>query len=267
VGRLDGKVAIVTGAASGIGATVVQVLAQHGAAVVAADIDATGARARARAINAAGHRAMAVEVDITNEAQVQSMIATTLDAFGGLHILHANAAATLVARDNDPPVHEADAAIWTQTMSINVIGTMLCCKHAIAPLLAGGGGSIIITSSGAGLQGDLGHPAYGCSKAAIASLARYIAVQYGKQGLRCNAISPGLIETEASEPYLQGPVRSIMTDAHLTPRMGTPNDIANLVVYLASDESQFVTGQNISIDGGIGSQVASVPAFRLLGPS
>ena len=125
-------------------------------------------------------------------------------------------------------------------------------QHVIPHMVDRGGGSIVNASSGAGLLGDLGHPAYGASKAAVARLTQYVATEFGKQGVRCNAIAPGLIVTAQTEKtYASGPMRDMMLRHHLTPRLGRPEDIANTVAFLASDESSFITGQVISVDGGL----------------
>jgi NAD(P)-dependent dehydrogenase (short-subunit alcohol dehydrogenase family) len=129
---------------------------------------------------------------------------------------------------------------------------MLCCKHAIPRLRARGGGSIVNMCSGAGLTGALSHSAYGASKAGIASLTQYVATQHGKEGIRCNAIAPGLIVTPSTaDTYASGGVGAMMLAHHLSPRLGTPEDIAAAVVFLASPESAFITGQVLCVDGGM----------------
>jgi len=179
------------------------------------------------------------------------MIATTVAAFGGIDIVFDNAAATHLAGERDQLIADADTGVWDDTMRINVRGTMLVTKYAVPHMLARGGGSIINTSSGAGQTGDLGHPAYGASKAAIDRLTSYPATEFGKQGVRCNAIAPGLIVTATSEKtYAGGPMRDMMLRHHLTPRLGRPDDIAQAVLFLASDRSGFITGQVINVDGG-----------------
>jgi NAD(P)-dependent dehydrogenase (short-subunit alcohol dehydrogenase family) len=136
-------------------------------------------------------------------------------------------------------------------MRINLRGTMLACRAAIPRMRARGGGSIINMSSGSGLTGALAPTAYGVSKAGIITLTQYVATQHGKEGIRCNAIAPGLIVTEAASSYASGPFGEMMLRHHLTPRLGTPGDIAAAVAFLASDEAAFITGQLISVDGGL----------------
>src|SRR2546423_211060 len=223
---LDGETAIVTGAARGIGAATALRVAAEGAPAAVADLDLEGARRVAEKITAAGGSAIAVQVDLGDVESVRRMVDTVVNEFGCLDILHNNAAATHLAARFDLPVADADPAVWDDTMRINLRGTMVAIQAAIPHLLARGGGSIVITSSGSGLSGDLSHPAYGASKAALNSLTQYVATQYGKQGVRCNAIAPGFIVTEASEGSAYGAVRETMLRHHLTPRLGSPADVA-----------------------------------------
>ena len=248
--RLAGKVAIVTGGASGIGAGTARVLAAAGAAVAIADINVEKAEAQAEAIRAAGYRAKAIEADVSDEASVERLTAETVATFGGLDVVHNNAAATSLSRSEPQLIVDADAAQWDTTFRVNTTGAMLVIKHALPRMLERGRGSIINMSSGAGQRGDLGHSAYGASKAAIVSLTQYVATQYGKQGIRCNAISPGMIITPDNVHIHGGRTSELMLRHHLTPRLGKPEDIAYAVLFLASDESSFITGQLIAVDGG-----------------
>ena len=248
---LDGKIAVVTGAARGIGAASALRVAAEGAYTAVADLDLDGARRVAEQITAAGGVATAVEVDLGEVESVRRMVETAVKEFGGLDVLHNNAAATHLAARLDLPVADADPAVWDDTMRINLRGTMVAIQAAVPHLIARGGGSIVITSSGSGLSGDLSHPAYGASKAALNNLTQYVATQYGKHGVRCNAIAPGFIVTEASGGSAYGEVRETMLRHHLTPRLGRPEDVAAAVVFLASDESAFITGQTICVDGGL----------------
>jgi NAD(P)-dependent dehydrogenase (short-subunit alcohol dehydrogenase family) len=263
--RLRGKVAIVTGAASGIGAATAEVLAEEGARVVVADLNEDGAHQQAERLVAAGHDVTAARFDLGDEQSIAALVSHTLDAFGSLDVLHNNAAATHLAATRDLPIAAADPAVWDETMRINVRGTMLATKLAAPHLIAGGGGSIINTASGSGLTGDLSNPAYGASKAAIISLTQYAATQYGKQGLRVNAIAPGLIVTPATaESGHSQRLGDIMLRNTLLPRLGAPRDVAYLVLFLASDESGFVTGQILGVDGGMHAHAAYYSDFMAL---
>ncbi|MFF0014955.1 SDR family NAD(P)-dependent oxidoreductase [Streptomyces sp. NPDC005374] len=249
--RLIGKTAVVTGSASGIGAATAARVAAEGARTVVADINLDGAREVARSITRSGGEATAVHLDLGDIASVRAAVQSAVDIYGGLDILHNNAAATHLAARFDLPVLEADPDIWDQTMRINVRGTMVATQAALPHLIAAGGGSVINTVSASGLVGDLRNPAYGASKAALIALTQYTATQYGKEGVRANAISPGYITTPASKASAHGQVADTMLRHSLTPRLGLPDDIAAAVVFLASEESAYITGQVISVDGGL----------------
>jgi NAD(P)-dependent dehydrogenase (short-subunit alcohol dehydrogenase family) len=249
--RIKDKVAIVTGAGSGIGAACALALAAEGAKVIFADINTASAERQAAAARAAGYDAAAAVVDIGDETSIRRMIDFAVNRYGALDVLHNNAADTRLSSTRDAPVEEMDVGVWDDLMRINLRGTMLACKYAIPHLRARGAGSIINTASGAGHAGMLSHTAYGVSKAGVIMLTKYVATQHGKQGIRCNAISPGLILTPATAGnYAASGVGEMMLRHHLTPRLGKPDDIANAVVFLASDESAFVTGETLAVDGG-----------------
>jgi NAD(P)-dependent dehydrogenase (short-subunit alcohol dehydrogenase family) len=258
VAELQDKVAIVTGAASGIGAATARILAREGAAVVVADINGPGAEAVAKQIGADGGRAVAAEVDVSHEDQVAAMVAAAVRDFGGLDILHSNAALQtpeVMARDN--AVTGIDTDLWDQVMRVNLRGYVLGAKHAIPAMLARGGGVIIHTTSGTGLQGELARPAYGTSKAAIIGFTRNVAAQYGKQGIRCVAVALGLVATEGLRANMPPPAQQMMLEHHLTPRLANPEDIGEVVSFLASDRAAFITGCTIPVDGGFSAHTAS----------
>ncbi len=260
---LDGKVAIVTGAASGIGRATALLLAREGAAVVVADLHEAGALRVAEEIVSAGGRAFGQAADVSDESAVKGMVDATVETYGGLDILHNNAAAVgkaNVGRDQD--ITRMDVDVWDRTMAVNLRGVMLGCKHAIPHMLSRGGGSIINTSSGSAQRGDLNLPAYATSKGGVETLTLYVATQYGKQGIRCNAIAPGLILTHAVENFGGEEYVGMLEEHHLTPRVGQPEDIANAVLFLASEASGFVTGQIINVDGGILSHTPPVADLR-----
>lgn len=249
--RVKEKIAIVTGAASGIGAACAAMLAREGALLVVADLNLSGAQEQVRRINDTGGRAVAAQVDIGDEKSIDALFELTLETWGGLDILHNNAAATSLSSTVDAAVEAVDVSVWDDTMRINLRGTMLASRRALPLMRARGGGSIINTSSGAAQAGALGYSAYGVCKAGIEALTRYFAAQHGKEGIRCNAIAPGLVVTPATSAYYAGEAGQMMLSHHLTPRLGMPEDIAHAVVYLASDEAAFVTGQVINVDGGL----------------
>ncbi len=250
--RLRDRAAIVTGGASGIGRASALRLAGEGAQVAIADIDEAGAKSVVAEIEAAGGRAIAIRTDVSDEEAIVSLIDQTLECFGKLDILHNNAAALGNARVGvDFSIAELDVDVWDRTMAVNLRSVMLGCKHAIPPMLEAGGGSIINTSSGAALAGSLTGPAYASSKGAVNTFTLYMAAQYGKQGIRCNAILPGLIMTPAVDSGMGEAEVSMLLDHHLTAYAGSPEDIAGMVAYLASDEARYVTAQLIRVDGGI----------------
>jgi NAD(P)-dependent dehydrogenase (short-subunit alcohol dehydrogenase family) len=257
--RLAGKVAIVTGAASGIGRATALLMAREGAAVVVADVNGAGAAAVAKEIEAAGGAALGQPADVAEEASVVAMVDAAVKRFGGLDVLHNNAAAVdpaLMSRDGD--VVDLDVGVLDRTLAVNLRGPMLGCKHAIPRMLERGGGAIVNTSSASALVGDPVRTAYGISKAGLDALTRYVATQYGKRGIRCNSIAPGVVATPALAANVPPEMIAIYERSHLTPRLGRPEDIAAAVAFLASDDAAFITGQTISVDGGL---LAHHPAF------
>lgn len=262
---LDGRVAIVTGGASGIGRATCLALAAVGASVVVADLNEDGARKVAGEVEARGGKAHPQRVDLAQEQSIVAMIDSAITRFGRLDVLHNNAA------DSDPALMAADGAIvdltaevWDRNMRINLRAPMLGCKHAIPHMIRGGGGSIINTSSASGLTGDVVRAAYAASKAGLGSLTQNVAVQYGKQGIRCNAVAPGVIATPALEANVPNAAVEVYVENTLTPRLGRPEDIAAVVVFLASDASSFVTGQVLSVDGGILAHHTAMAGIRRL---
>jgi NAD(P)-dependent dehydrogenase (short-subunit alcohol dehydrogenase family) len=250
-GRLTGKTAIVVGAGRGIGRACAERLADDGANVVVADILGSHAASVAQGIVERGGAAVGVGVDVSSEASIIALVQAAIDEYGQIDVLHNNAADTrpeILGRDVD--VLNMTTDLWDRTMVVNVRGPMLTCKHVLPHMIAAGGGSIINTTSASGLTGDLVRAAYGASKAALNSLTWTIATMHGKQGVRCNAIAPGLILSERHQADDPG-ATSLALSHHLTTRVGVPADIAGAVAFLASDDAAFVTGHVLRVDGGL----------------
>lgn len=249
--RLAEKVAIVTGAGSGIGRAVAVTLAAEGASVLVADLDADSAGTVVDEIRDAGGVAASCCVDVAQEASVREMVDRAVREFGGVDILHNNAAAVgLDVIGRDGAITDLDVDVWDTTMSVNARGVMLGCKHAIPHMIDRHGGSIINTVSGSGFAGATVRSAYGSSKGAVMTFTRYVATSYGKQGVRCNAVSPGLILTATTRRNLPAAHLEIYEQNCPYPRLGEAQDIANTVLFLASEESAFINGETIRVDGG-----------------
>jgi NAD(P)-dependent dehydrogenase (short-subunit alcohol dehydrogenase family) len=261
---LTGKVAIITGAADtqGQGAATARILTANGAAVLLADVNGDESEARAREIREAGGRAVARHVDVRDEAQVEGMVAAALGEFGRLDILHSQAAdLALLGDPGDPQITEMTVEMWRMQFDTIVLGTMLCCKHAIPPMIDGGGGSIICTSSISGMMGEPNLTVYAAAKAAVNQVVRSVSAQYGKQGIRCNAIAPGLILTAPG--LAMGDELIAQYARHCdTPDVGQPEDTANLVAFLASDAARYISGAVIRIDGGFTSHSPMIAEQR-----
>ncbi len=248
---LQGRVAIVTGGAGGIGAATCSVLAARGAKVVVADIDGARAESVAEGLVRDGREAMAVAVDLAEEASVAALFERTIARFGRLDILDNNAAiltADLARRDLDMASMETE--VWDLTFRVNVRGNMLCCRQALKIMEKQGAGVIVNTASNLALQGNVIQAAYSASKAAVIQMTRSIATSHGKRGIRCNAVLPGLTGSAAALGNLPPRLIEIVTEETLTPYLGDPMDIAHTVAFLVSDEARYITGQAIVVDGG-----------------
>jgi NAD(P)-dependent dehydrogenase (short-subunit alcohol dehydrogenase family) len=253
---LEGKVAIVTGAASGVGEATVRLLAQRGAAVVVADINREQAESVAADIRATGASARAVAVDVSAEAQVGELIEITRRELGGLHILHNNAAAVDVdTLTRDGLIEDADPELWRRVLGVNLIGYMLCAKYAVPQMVAAGGGVVINTTSGTGLQAESTRPAYGSSKAAIIGFTRNLATQYGRHGVRAVGVALGIVGTPALKAYLPLERQQRLISHQLVPRLIEPEDVAEVVAFLASDAAGMITGTTVTVDGGFSSHI------------
>lgn len=261
--RLAGKVAIITGSGVGIGAECARVLAEHGARVAVVDINIDSATETASAINRAGGQAMPWRTDVTSEDEVRAMVAAVTERFGRIDVLHNNAAALdTTQRHADRDVCNVDIEAWDKAMNVNVRGAMLCCKHTIPVMLKTGGGSIIHSASGFGLLGDVTLTSYAASKAALMQLSRSVAAQYGKQGVRSNAVMIGFVINDHAQKTVPQEIKDILLAQHLTPALGSPRQIANAVLFLASDESSFITGDTLAVDGGFTSHSPAMVPMR-----
>ena len=255
---LQGRVAIVTGGAGGIGSATCRVLAERGAKVVVADIDLN----RAQTVAAELPDALAVKVDLASETDIVAMFGLVIDHFGRLDILDNNAALlTPEIAQSDRDVAQMATEVWDLTFAVNVRGTMLCCREALRIMETQGSGVIINTASNLALQGNVIQAAYSASKAAILQMTRSIATSHGKRGIRCNSVLPGLTASKAALEHLPPRLREVVEEETLTPYLGDPVDIAHAVVFLASDEARYITGQAIVVDGGTS---AHIPGFARL---
>jgi len=249
--RLKDKVAVITGAGRGIGRAGAEAFAREGAKVVIADVnEELGAQVQ-RAIRESGGTATFVKTDISKSEQVQALFAEVRQECGALHVLYNNASVFL--RKEDGPVTEVSEETWDRIMGVNLRGLYLCCRYGIALIIESGGGSVINTSSSAGVMGVPGCDAYTASKGATISLTRSMAVAYGPKGVRVNCIAPAGIDTEmVRESSLDDPGFDAADFFRRAPlgRLGTPDEVANLAVFLASDESSYLTGAIVRADGG-----------------
>ena len=220
------------------------------------DIDETAAERVTAAISEEGVAAAAFGADLSDERQVIAAIEEVRSRFGRLDVLHNNAALTdSDFLQGDTAVTELDLEVWERTLAVNLRSQMLMCKHGVPVMVEGGGGSIINMSSGASLKGDRTRTAYGVSKAGVNALTMYVATSHGKQGVRANTILPGLVITDAVRAHLDDATLASLSKATLTPSVGQPEDIADVVVFLASDESRYITGQMLAVDGGMSAHV------------
>ena len=247
--EFSGKVALVTGGASGLGEATVRLLADAGAAVVIADLDDAGAQAVA-----ADHPgSMAIAVDVTDGRAVTACFAAAVAAFGGIDIVINNAG----VESPQSPMHEVSAESWARVTSVNGDGAFIVLQHAIAALLERGGGSIVNTSSAAGLRARRQIAPYSYAKAGLIGLTRSAALEYADRGIRVNAVAPTAVMTPLVERHIAGspdPAAARSLLEHYTPLFGlpTPEDVAHAIVFLASDRARYITGHTLPVDGGQG---------------
>jgi NAD(P)-dependent dehydrogenase (short-subunit alcohol dehydrogenase family) len=247
MGKLDGKVAVVTGAGSGIGAGTSTVLASHGAAVACADLDLATAEATAKGIRSSGGTAIAVEVDVTSPDSNTAAAKAIVDELGALHIAHLNAGIGRMGSVLDITLED-----WDQTIGVNLRGVFLGMQSFGRAIAASGGGSIVVTSSGAGLLGGYGMGAYCASKFGVIGLVKCASADLAPQHIRVNAVCPGVIDTPILGPAHENEeILGVLGAGHPIGRVGQASEVGELVAFLSSDEASFITGGAYPVDGGI----------------
>ena len=247
--RLSGKVAFITGAGMGMGREAAVLFAAHGAQVGVADLNKAAAEETVTLIQKAGGQALATVGDVALEADVARMIQETVARFGALHVLYNNAG--VLWKDRDRSVLETDDGWWERVMAINLKSVFWVTKHGIPHLRAAGGGSIVNVGSVSALAGfTRAQDAYTAAKGALISLTKSLAIQFGRDRIRCNIIHPGIVDTPLQAPYLTDAIRKEFESGIPLGRIAQPREIAFAALYLASDESAFMTGSELVIDGG-----------------
>jgi len=252
-GRLDGKVALITGAGMGMGREASLLFAREGARIVVCDLNGGAAAETADLVARAGGQAVAVVGDVAVEAEVKRMVAEGVRRFGALHVLYNNAG--VLWKDRDRSVLETDDSWWERVMGINLKSVFWVTKHGIPHLQKGGGGSIILVGSVSALAGfTRAQDAYTAAKGALIALNKSLAIQFARDGVRSNIIHPGIVETPLQAPYLTPELRAEFKTGIPLGRIGQPRDIAYAALFLASDESAFMTGAEMVVDGGFMAQ-------------
>ena len=260
-GDLSDRVALVTGAAGSIGSETALVLAEAGAKVVVSDLPGTALQDVAGAIRDKGLTVATQEADISDEASVGSLLQFALSSFGRLDVLVNNAGATSLT-DVAADVMNLELEVGERAFAINARGTFLMTKHALPAMLENGRGAIVNVSSGTAFAGDARFTAYASSKGAVNTLTFYVATQYGHRGIRCNAIAPGVITGPLVDRAMPPVVADLFRDNTVVNRLGSPRDIAEAVLYLASDRSSYISGQILRVDGGFFAHLPTEPAVR-----
>jgi meso-butanediol dehydrogenase / (S,S)-butanediol dehydrogenase / diacetyl reductase len=250
--RLENKVALITGAGSGIGAAAARHMAAEGARIACAGIPAEGVKDAAAELESIGFQAIALPTDVREESQIEAAIAQTVERFGRLDIVVASAAVQL--HDRDHTMHEMDPAVWDETNNINYRGVFLTCRYALTQFMTqGDGGNIVIVSSVAGFGGGSPNVSYLTGKHGLLGLNRHIGRHYGKHGIRCNCLCPGALERTPNHDIHPDPKGRATRLAQSIPlgRPGTPEDIAPWITFLVSDEARYATGAYYLVDGGM----------------
>lgn len=245
--RFERKVVLITGAASGIGRSTARAFASEGAHVFVADIDESGGAETTRMVSEDGGDATFVRADVADAESVSQLMDAVDKRFGRLDVLHNNAFWAPLYRS----VVETSNDEWERTIAVTLTGVFHGCKYGIPLMLKGGGGAIVNTASTAAVAGGPRYAAYIAAKGGVAALTRSVAIDYGKDGIRCNSIAPGFIKTPANEALRSDrEAMERLTGRLAIPRIGAPEDIADAALFLASDESSFMTGHMLSVDGG-----------------
>ncbi|MCX6944324.1 MAG: SDR family NAD(P)-dependent oxidoreductase [Verrucomicrobiota bacterium] len=263
--QLQDRVALITGAASGIGKAAARLFAREGARVLIADRDEVNGPAVAAGINAAGGTALFVATDVSQNADAARAVQAAVSAWGRLDILYNNAAPTRLCNERDRAVHELDEAVWDTMIAVALKGVFLMSKQALPVMMRQRRGVILNTSTIDALLAEAGVDSYTAAKGGVIALTRAMALNYAQHGIRVNTISPGYVLTECQQGWAENPAARAAAEAlHLT-RLGRPEDIAELALFLASDKAEFMTGSNVVIDGGFSafkSQPAAGTFFR-----
>jgi NAD(P)-dependent dehydrogenase (short-subunit alcohol dehydrogenase family) len=247
--RLANKVAFVTGGGKGIGQAVAMLFAEEGARVVVADIDEEAARDAVARVEDAGGQGLAVVGDVAVEADVARMLELAVRRFGALHVLDNNAG--VLWKDRDRSVLETDERWWDRVMAVNLKSVFWVTKHGIPHLQRAGGGSIIMMGSVSALAGfTRAQDAYTAAKGALISLTKSLAIQFARDRIRCNVIHPGIVDTPLQAPYLTAAIRKEFEAGIPLGRIAHPREIAQVALFLASDESSYMTGAELVVDGG-----------------
>ena len=248
--RLQGKVALITGGASGMGRVASMLFAAEGAQVVLTDLNDELGQATASEITDSGGQALYFHADVSRETNAKAMVQAAVQQFGGLHILYNNAGVMLPA---DGSVHTTEESVWDTTLAVNVKGVAFGCKYGVPAMLASGGGSIInVASFVAWLGAATSQTAYTASKGAVLAMTREIAVEYARKGIRCNALCPGPIETPLLMQLLSDEEKKQRRFIHIPMgRLGQAEELAKAALFLASDDSSYMTGTSLIVDGGI----------------